>query len=698
MANLTATINQNRALRIAEQRIAGFAKEFGKEHLKLARHAAFALVLTPDLLYQIWANFVPEAPWTAVARLLLSRLCRQVGYEMYEMDLCDRNLLLRELKQEFGQEKFNELGDFILDYVAQRLSGDDTDSRDLREAQEWTALAYTKPSEAAFKLAQALNAGVTKEDMDEMLRLTSLVETLAEPLREAGFEPLMVYSRGMESFARGDLKGAVAQLGEVKRKGNQIQVADFSLVIPPQLVKAHSSRRLNIPQLYLEKFYQSCNPSRPLFTGDATNRQYYIDFNPVRGGKIIEQLQRTITRLSPDRPTCQLFTGQIGCGKSTELCRLKFELEKENFHVVYLESSRVLDMADVDVSDILMVLACQVSESLEAIDIKLESSNFVNLYREIVDFLQTPISLDAQANLSVGIAKIITKTKESPRLRRRLRDYLQPRIENILQLLNKELLERANLQLKALGKKGLVVIVDNLDRVGIRPLSSGRTDKSALALSQPKHIFIDQGERLRNLNCHIIYTIPLSLTFSAADRAELQQRLGNGVAPKLIPMIPIRLRNREINFEALALMRQAILVRAFPEIEPQERLNLSIVTQIFDSLETLDRLCLVSGGHVRNLLGMLFDCLREQDPPFSLECLETVIRQQRDFRAKAIDDDEWELIFEVLEEQTVRDEVEYQTLVQSMFIFEYSDEQGTWFDVNPVLAETHKFQSRFPRG
>jgi AAA ATPase domain len=690
MASLTATINQNRAMRIAEQRIAGFTKEFGNTHLKLARHAAFPLILTPDLLYQIWANFVPEAPWTAVARLLLSRLCREVGFEMYEMDLCDRNLLLRELKQEFGQGKFNDLSDFLLDYVAQRLGGDDTYSQDLREAQEWTALAYTKPGEAARELAQALNAGVTQEDMGEMLRLTSLVQTLAEPLREAGFEPLMVYSRGMESFARGDLKGAAAQLGEVERRGNQIQVADFSLVIPQQIfVESHSSR-LNIPKLDLEKFYNACNPSRPLFTGDTTNRQYYIDFNPVRGGKIIEQLQRTITRLSPDEPTCQLFTGQIGCGKSTELWRLKFELEQQNFHVVYLESSRVLDMADVDVSDILLALAYQVSESLEAIEIRLKSSSFVNLYREIVDFLETPISLEAQANLSVGIAKIITKTKESPRLRRRLRDYLQPRIEKILQLINKELLEPANLKLKALGKKGLVVIVDNLDRVGIRPLSSGR--------SQPKHIFIDQGDRLRNLNCHIIYTIPLCLTFSAADRAELQQRLGNGVAPQLISMIPIYQQNGEINFEALALMRQMILVRAFPEIEPQQRLDVNIITQIFDSLETLDRLCLVSGGHVRNLLGMLFDCLREQDPPFDRNLLERVIRQQRDFRAKAIDDDEWELIFQVLQEQTVRDEIEYQTLVQSMFVFEYSDEEGTWFDVNPVLAETHKFKSRFPRG
>lgn len=62
MADVTADINQTRAVRIAQRRIEGFAQQFGEAHCNLARHAAFPLVLTPDLLYQIWANFVPEAP------------------------------------------------------------------------------------------------------------------------------------------------------------------------------------------------------------------------------------------------------------------------------------------------------------------------------------------------------------------------------------------------------------------------------------------------------------------------------------------------------------------------------------------------------------------------------------------------------------------------------------------------------------
>jgi hypothetical protein len=434
--------------------------------------------------------------------------------------------------------------------------------------------------------------------------------------------------------------------------------------------------------LNLERFYQACNPSRPLMIENLDDRSYYIDFASVRGGKIIEALLRTITRISPNTPTCQLFTGHLGCGKSTELLRLKAELEAQNFHVVYFESTHVLEMVDIDITDVLLAIAGLVSKSMEAIKLRVQPTYFTKLFSEVVDFLQTPIELGVEAELSVGIGKITAKTKESPHLRRRLRDYLEPRTENILQSINTELLDRANLELKARGKKGLVVIVDNLDRVAIRPLPSGR--------SLPEYLFIDRGDQLRKLNCHIVYTIPLALTFSN-DSAQLQHRLGGGLAPKILPMIPVRQRSGEINIEGLELMRQMVLARAFPNSSPPERLNL--ITQLFDNSDSLDRLCLISGGHVRDLLGLLFDCLREQDPPFDRNCVELVIRRQRDYRANAIDMNESELIFQVIQEQRVKGDIEYDLLLRSLFVFEYRDHQGVWFAINPVLAETEKFKS-----
>ncbi|MGB7444461.1 MAG: ATP-binding protein [Coleofasciculaceae cyanobacterium] len=435
-------------------------------------------------------------------------------------------------------------------------------------------------------------------------------------------------------------------------------------------------------QLNLPRFYKACNPSKPLIVGDVTDQKYYIDFSSVRGNKIIESLQRTVTLISPDEPTCQLFTGHIGCGKSTELLRLKTELERQKFYVVYFESSQDLDLADVDITDILLSVAGQVSESLEAIQINLYPDYFTKLFGEIADFLQIPIEFEADAQLASSIGLITSKTKETPKLRRQLREYLEPRTSSILQSINQELIEPAITQLKQRGLAGLVVIVDNLDRVDLRPLSSGRT--------QPEYLFIDRGEQLRKLRCHVVYTIPLALIFS--NEAEtLKNRLGGGLTPKVLPMVPTRQRNGQDCPHGIALLRQMVIVRAFPGETSEKQLEL--ITEVFDRRETLDRLCRISGGHVRNLLGLLSDCLRQEDPPISADCLENVIRERRDFLTTSITDREWELLFQVVQQQSVRADTEYQNLLRGMFVFEYRDQEGTWFGLNPALEEAQKFQS-----
>jgi hypothetical protein len=435
-------------------------------------------------------------------------------------------------------------------------------------------------------------------------------------------------------------------------------------------------------KLHLLSFFSACNPAKTLVVGNPEDRQYYIDFSSVRGGRIIEALGRTITRLSPDEPTCQLFTGHIGCGKSTELFRLKAQLEQHQFHVVYFESSQDLDMADVDITDILLSIAKSVSESLEAIGIHLRPRYFAKLFNDIKDFLQTPIELSAEAELSVGIGKITAKTKDSPQLREQLRQHLEPRTQSILNAINEEILGRGIEELKRRGQKGLVVIIDNLDRVDMRPMPSGR--------SQPVYLFIDRGSQLQRLNCHVVYTLPLALMFSN-EYESLKNRLGGGVAPKVLPMVPIQLRDGRDSPKGMALLQQLVMARAFPNVDPQQRLFL--IPEVFDHPATLNRMCRISGGHVRNLLGLLYNCLQQEDPPFSRSCLESVIKGYRDDLAQAVEDEEWDLLSQVVQQQLVKGEREYQILLRSMFVFEYRDELGRWFGINPALAETVKFQS-----
>lgn len=449
--------------------------------------------------------------------------------------------------------------------------------------------------------------------------------------------------------------------------------------------------------LPIGQFFRLCNPSRTLDLGKPEDAQYYIDFTEVRGNNVVNELKRTVV-LSENEPTCQLFTGHIGCGKSTELSRLKTELEQEGYHVVYFESSEDLDLADVDISDILLAIARQLSRSLEEARIHLEPTRFQRLLQGTVDLLNSEVTGfklklpevqvagtgvkvpenigltqdGGQYSLSFGIGQLTTRAKDSKDIRTLLRQHLEPRVNVILEAINGELIAPAQQQLAQQGKAGLVVIIDNLDRIDNKPKLQERR--------QPEYLFVDRGDQLKKLQCHIVYTIPLILAFSN-ERENLINRFGS--EPQILPMVRTYNRDGSLCQEGLAALRQMVLVRAFPGQSPEAQL--AALPELCDALDTLNTLCLMSGGHVRNLLVLLHSCLKKADPPLARGLLDRVISQRRSEINKTITAEEWTLLRQVQQEQSVKGEEEYQTLLRSLLVFEYRDADQSWFDLNPVL-------------
>ncbi len=444
----------------------------------------------------------------------------------------------------------------------------------------------------------------------------------------------------------------------------------------------------------LRNFFEATDPSKTLVANNPEDIKYYIDFSSVRGGDIITKLKQKISYFRPDNPTCTLFTGHIGCGKSTELLRLQEELEADGFHVVYFESSEDLEMTDVDIADILLAIARRVSQNLEQINIA-EPCKFKELLQGAWNVLNSEVtgvklkvpnvgdfgfsSQKEKYCLSLGIWEITSKAKSDAALRERLNQYLGPQKIKLLAAINQELLEPAVAKLKQQGKKGLVVIVDNLDRIDNRVKAWGRT--------QQEYLFVDQGEFLSKLNCHVVYTMPLSLKFSN-DYGMLTQRFDD---PKMLPMVPIRLPDGKLHVQGIRLMREMVLARAFPDLNSVNRFNK--ISEIFDSKTTLDRLCMASGGHVRDLLKLLNTCIQEEMTlPLTRETLETVITARRNEMVLPISDEEWKLLCRVRDRKKVSDDFGYQKLIRSRFVFEYRDSGEFWFDVNPILTEAKELQ------
>ncbi|MGA1474124.1 MAG: ATP-binding protein [Prochlorothrix sp.] len=439
-----------------------------------------------------------------------------------------------------------------------------------------------------------------------------------------------------------------------------------------------------------KRFFKACNPNKTLDFSNPDDRQYYIDFAEVRGGEVINQMGDTIALEAPD-PTRQLFTGHIGCRKSTELSRLAANLRAEDFVVISFDSSEELDMGDVDISDILLAIAHQIAKWMQQQKIRVKAGYLSNLVQEAMELLHTPIEVDFEAEASLGIGpfslgKVTAKTKESPQARSQLRQSLEFRTDGLITAINEELLAPVNQILADRGQQGLVVIIDGLDRIQNDTLASGKT--------WAEHIFVTRGNQLSGLHCHVVYTIPLVLLF-ANSYQELKNRLGSGNAPVALPMVPVQHKNGSSEFAGLAQLRQMVLARAFPQLSAAERLER--VTDIFENgLEDLDHLCCQSGGHARNLMSLLFACLQKQrrQLPITRTNLNQSLQEMRDDLLLAVEPAEWEMLKRVQQTQEVVGEAQQQTLLHSLFVFEYRTEaEGRWFTVNPLLQSDPRLKS-----
>jgi len=444
------------------------------------------------------------------------------------------------------------------------------------------------------------------------------------------------------------------------------------------------------------KFRRACDPSKTLVFKNPEDKKYYIDFASVRGSEIIKELKGNIVDFF-DEPTCALFTGHIGCGKSTELLRLKAELEDDNFHVVYFVSSDDLEMADVDISDVLLAIARRISESLENIQLGPQATGFRGLLNATKKVLLTEVDVKAGASLfggkvgvdttkrevslSAGIAELTVTAKNDQGLREKLNQFLGPQKNKLLETINQELIEPAIAQLQQAGKKGLVVIIDNLDRIDNRQKSASR--------SQQEYLFIDQNECLLGLHCHVVYTMPLALKFSP-DYETLKQWFGE--EPKMLPMVPVQYRDGSDCEAGMNLLRQMVLARAFPELSHEERF--SQLTEVFDSVESLDRLCRICGGHVRDLLRLLSEWIvKGKQLPLAGDVLEKLIRASHNDTTMIIAKEEWELLRQVHQSRRVGPDLGYQTLIRRRLVFEYRDSDGSWFTVNPLLLGASELQA-----
>lgn len=434
----------------------------------------------------------------------------------------------------------------------------------------------------------------------------------------------------------------------------------------------------------LKDVFNTANPV-PLPSGDPR----YVDCTAVRGNEDAVTLLFNAIHWSDQPATAQLFTGHRGCGKSTELFRLQKRLEDAGYAVIYFGADEAIDVDDVIYSDVLVAIAQQVYGGLQRLGVKLDDELlddvfkwFAEIVYEKADTKEFQAQLAAEFSLGPPIpllaqllAKITGQLRTGVESRQQIRSRLDPQIAHLIERINL-LIQRGVGTLRKQGKQGLVIIVDNLDRIPFRKLDASRSNHDAL--------YIEHGEQLRSLRCHLVYTVPIASLYSK------NVKVLTGIFPdcRVLPMIKTHTPDNQPWPEGLATLRRIL----------GERIALD---EVFEE-RALAALCAESGGHPRILMTLVrYACeyaANRFPKPIDAHAVERAVSRFTSEYSRSVPEEYFPLLVKVFRAKKCDNDDAYRDMLHNLIVLEYMNGLESWHDVHPSVQRLAKFQGALSNG
>ena len=427
----------------------------------------------------------------------------------------------------------------------------------------------------------------------------------------------------------------------------------------------------------ISEIYSAFEPFNPPPEGT------YVNCDNVRGRwNIQRELGNQIVR--SQQPTCQLYSGHRGVGKTTELLQLRGFLEKKGYEVVYFEAQNDVELQDAEYADIL--LACT-KNLVQAIQLKGDNPLLdwmKSRWQSLKDLALTEVEWnDLKLEQQLGLfSKMTANIRAVPDLRRELRKRLNDSTPSLIAALN-SFIEQAQAEMPA-ERKGIVIIADNLDRIA-ENTSSGRSNFD--------EIYLNRSELMSGLSCHVIYTVPIQMIYSPRV-TRLENNYGK---PDILPMVMVRSLAGELNPLGIDKLKE-IICRRLHRIDARLVEPEYLENYVFDSAETLGRLCAMSGGHMRVLMQLLqksIDWIEEL--PITAEAAQIAIEEQRDTYRTAIMGDRLITLAQThISKEFDGEETSLEMLLNRCLVeYRYYDESSQlkqWCDVHPLIEGFDQFQ------
>lgn len=443
----------------------------------------------------------------------------------------------------------------------------------------------------------------------------------------------------------------------------------------------------------LAAVYNNCDPVKP---ADAP---FYVDCTDVRGGavfaiKLYTELSQTNGRIH------SLFTGHIGCGKSSELKHLADKMShktllsgQKRFFPVIVNMSEYLDEYDVSTTDILLSVVTELADALRKQEgIEIAPSYLNRRWDEVKDYLGSEREIK-EGELSLPFVKTkMQRLRTDPVARHKVREKLLPQTSSLLEEINLAFVAARTALLKKAPQDGdqrysdFVLILDNLEKVQ-RLVANAPGDASQRAL------FIEGAPQLTALDAHVVFTVPLALVRSEGNL--LMQKYSKELF--VLPMIKTEQRGHaHLPFETGRAKLVELLEKRVPS-------GVSLA-DVFEK-DALDFLVEYSAGHIRNLMMFARETTLYVNGklPIPLIAVQRAIAQTVSILVPSVRPHDWELLaqLELSERQDWNNNgLEQRRLLENLCVMEYINGGGEnpmkkanpWYTVNPILRVQDAFE------
>lgn len=125
------------------------------------------------------------------------------------------------------------------------------------------------------------------------------------------------------------------------------------------------------------------------------------------------------------------------------------------------------------------------------------------------------------------------------------------------------------------------------------------------------------------------------------------------------------------------------------------------IVDMFQEQEGLQQLCLMSGGHVRNLLLLMKEAVKYTDTlPIGNKALQRSISEARNTYRNTVYANEWEALAKVYQTKQIENDDLYRNLLFQRCILEYryineQEEIQCWYDIHPLIKGIKEFQNAY---